>query len=545
MKSRLNIRLPFKLDENNKIFAILDPLSPPELLLSKLEDIINEKIDELASGGARDHFIQALTCDYKIDPNICIKHLNIWIEKIAKDRSLLNFEVVSTLIVFLRDIGSVAAHGDIIRMMNVVESKDEQLFRNPMLQYYLAFSLNRRNEADDRKKALQIARQIVLASDQVQADYYGLVGRICKDEYLDSKRTSPDASLLDEAVKSYSAGFAKTYDTYNGINLLTLLNVKRFSSKGPPSETDENEFQKHATNMGFLLSSSSKLEELEHSNDYWEVATYLEYYFNKEDYESAIKAIEIIYKKDFPVIWKEKSTLSNLGLIRNCFEQGKKKQAQTSFEQIVFYKWLEFFNQQLYSCPVKDCLRFNVIYVYQGKFLPCEMQLNLDYGSESESVVISFEKLLNDSSKYDLSNKGIPLFKEDSKVHLVCRSDGDIKWLQKNCIDNKRHSVLVITRFASKGFQFEFPTEKCRDIFYEHILPYTSLEESFPKQDVIVSLVISKFNIAVQLVEDVKTEHIGSGQYGNVFKAYAKINGDMPRPVAIKEFNFSEQDYEE
>src|SRR4029077_2652781 len=103
-------------------------------------------------------------------------------------------------------------------------------FPAPVKEYVIvrqqfALALNRRNQSDDREKALKILDEL-LENRGPDPETLGIKGRIHKDIYKEASRAGriTAAAALDDAIDAYTKGFeADPRDYYPGVNAINLL----------------------------------------------------------------------------------------------------------------------------------------------------------------------------------------------------------------------------------------------------------------------------------------------------------------------------------
>lgn len=180
------------------------------------------------------------------------------------------------------------------------------------VQEQLAQALGRRNEGDDRRRAIEILNAVT-GRYGPSAETSGILGGIFKREFEDlaaAGRSVAAAAALDAAIDAYSDGFeADPRDAYPGINLLTLL-VRR------GGDGDARRVGELAPVVAFALSRRG----IDRSNDYWDVATALELAVHMGDWDSArrmLGRLRLVAAES----WMLESTATNLDILASAFER--------------------------------------------------------------------------------------------------------------------------------------------------------------------------------------------------------------------------------
>lgn len=176
----------------------------------------------------------------------------------------------------------------------------------------LAQALGRRNEGDDRTRAVSIL-QDVQETFGPSAETSGLLGGIYKRQFGDwlaEGRHTDARAALDAAITAYGDGVsADPRDAYPGINLVTLL-----ARRGGPGDGDR--IDEMAPVVAFALSR----RQAEESNDYWDVATVLELAALQSAWAVAERCQgRLTLLRSEP--WMFKTTAANLEIIAGTFEK--------------------------------------------------------------------------------------------------------------------------------------------------------------------------------------------------------------------------------
>jgi hypothetical protein len=222
-----------------------------------------------------------------------------------------NDSILTNLLLAFR---SVSAWEDMIQLC---ESFSYDLRNSYMIQQQEAFALNRRNSPNDREKAIQILNEVSLISG-VDPETMGLLGRIYKDMYKESKKNNDnDAALgyLDKALETYKKGFySDPREYYPGINAVTLLIEKGDKqSYGIAKEL--------ITSIKVSLARRGGLA----SENYWDIATNLEIACIENDsklIDKIMPKLSILGKETF----MPETTGENIKILRNSLPKLYKKE---------------------------------------------------------------------------------------------------------------------------------------------------------------------------------------------------------------------------
>uniref|UniRef100_A0A5K3EVP1 mitogen-activated protein kinase kinase kinase n=2 Tax=Mesocestoides corti TaxID=53468 RepID=A0A5K3EVP1_MESCO len=234
----------------------------------------------------------------------------------------------------------VEAYLEMISLVEAIQGLQnyQHLLEPPIIRYYYAFALNRRNGKGDREKALSIIKDIISTCKQPSPDFYGLEGRIHKDRFVESNYT--DRESLEKAIESYRIGFQESSSDYLGINLATLLVI------GGADRSNKE----LATVCNMLYINAGRKGNLQDLQDYWDVATFFEVSVLRGDYSGAAKAAKCMHNLN-PPSWHLNSTLRNIRLILRA----QKIKADTTLKDMeLFNFWLEFFQECIESPAKKD-----------------------------------------------------------------------------------------------------------------------------------------------------------------------------------------------
>lgn len=226
-----------------------------------------------------------------------------------------------------RELGNIAAseRGVVVDLMlsyRGVEAHDEvvalfermsgDLREAVTVRQQLAFSLNRRNAASDRDRAVRVLEEL-RAKHGDSAETLGLLGRVYKDRWQQAEGEDDPAAAgwLDCAIDTYRRGFeAEPMDYFPGINALTLL-----LHKGDGEALAEHR------RLAPLVTFAAMRKGGEKATDYWTLATVIELACHNRDMTLAQRcfprALALVQQLKEP--WMLKTTQKNLRLIAKCF----------------------------------------------------------------------------------------------------------------------------------------------------------------------------------------------------------------------------------
>jgi hypothetical protein len=219
------------------------------------------------------------------------------IERQIGDFRSASRELPVDLLLAYRD---VSAWDDMVRC---VEAMPEATRNVVTVKEQHALALNRRNQAGDRDRAIELLQE-VLAEHGPSPETYGILGRCWKDAWEQEPDPDLKAEALASAIEAYGSGFAADpRDYYPGVNLLTLL---RFRG----SEADLARLEELLPVVRFAVGRRGGLS----SNDYWDRATVLELAVIGGDEETARRAASKL-RLQKPPSWMLETTARNLRIL--------------------------------------------------------------------------------------------------------------------------------------------------------------------------------------------------------------------------------------
>ncbi|XP_066475295.1 mitogen-activated protein kinase kinase kinase 15 isoform X3 [Tiliqua scincoides] len=280
---------------------------------------------------------------------------------------VLTSDIVINLLLSYRDIQDYDAMVKLVETLEMLPTCD--LADQHNIKFHYAFALNRRNNAGDRGKALQVMLQVLQTCDHPAPDMFCLCGRIYKDIFLDSD--CKDTSSRDRAIEWYRKGFELQSTLYSGINLAVLLIVA-----GQQFETSM-ELRKIGVRLNSLLGRKGSLEKM---NNYWDVGQFFSVSMLANDIGKAVQAAERLFKLK-PPIWYLKSLVQNLMLIQRF----KKLTIEHSPRQERLNFWLDIIFEA--TKKTTNGLRFPVLVIEPTKvYQPAYVSINNEADERTVSL---------------------------------------------------------------------------------------------------------------------------------------------------------------
>uniref|UniRef100_A0A8C5X280 mitogen-activated protein kinase kinase kinase n=1 Tax=Malurus cyaneus samueli TaxID=2593467 RepID=A0A8C5X280_9PASS len=280
---------------------------------------------------------------------------------------VLTSDIVINLLLSYRDIQDYDAMVKLVETLEMLPTCD--LADQHNIKFHYAFALNRRNNAGDRDKALQVMLQVLQSCDHPAPDMFCLCGRIYKDMFLDSD--CKDTNSRDHSIEWYRKGFELQPTLYSGINLAVLLLVagQQFESS--------MELRKIGVRLNSLLGRKGSLEKM---NNYWDVGQFFSVSMLANDVGKAVQAAEKLFKLK-PPVWYLKSLVQNLMLIQRfkklTIEHSPKQERLTFWLDIIFEATKETTNG----------LRFPVLVIEPTKvYQPAYVSINSEADESSLSL---------------------------------------------------------------------------------------------------------------------------------------------------------------
>jgi tetratricopeptide (TPR) repeat protein len=235
--------------------------------------------------------------------------------KIRRDLGDLKTVQRAVLIELMSSFRDAEAFEELVELYNS--------FPGPLKEYVIAkqqfaLALNRRNQSDDRERALRILDEL-LKNRGPDSETLGVKGRIHKDIYKEAAQAGriSAAAALDDAIDAYTKGFeADPRDYYPGVNAINLLIQK-----------GDAEALKKVERLLPLVSFAVERRGGASSGDYWDLATDLELACIGEDWATANRILPkaILAATDS---FKTATTLGNLRLLKQARERAGREVAE-------------------------------------------------------------------------------------------------------------------------------------------------------------------------------------------------------------------------
>jgi MAP3K TRAFs-binding domain len=194
-------------------------------------------------------------------------------------------------------------------MVNLCESFSESLKTVLIVNQQWAFALNRRNNGDDRNKAISLLEKIV-KDHGADAETSGLIGSIYKRLYIEARKDgSPTAPMapayLDKAIEAYLNGFnSDPRDYYPGVNAITLL-IEKGDDASVAKSKELNPL------VSFAVARRGGIS----SDNYWDLAAVLELACINKDWDLTKKVLPKVLM-NANESWMPRTTMDNLSLLK-------------------------------------------------------------------------------------------------------------------------------------------------------------------------------------------------------------------------------------
>jgi tetratricopeptide (TPR) repeat protein len=228
--------------------------------------------------------------------------------KIRRDLGDLKTVQRSVLIGLMSSFRDAEAFAELVELYNGFPASVKEYV---IVKQQFALALNRRNQPDDREKALKILDEL-LKDRGHDSETLGIKGRIHKDTYKEAVQTGriTAAAALDDAIDAYTKGFeADPRDYYPGVNAINLLVQK-----------DDTEALKEVVRLLPLVSFAVERRGGASSGNYWDLATVLELACIGEDWTTANRVLPKVIlaaRNSFETA----TTLGNLRLLKQARER--------------------------------------------------------------------------------------------------------------------------------------------------------------------------------------------------------------------------------
>src|SRR5215471_10525994 len=228
--------------------------------------------------------------------------------KIRSDLGDLKTVQRSVLIELMSSFRDAEAFEELVELYNSFPAPVQEYI---IVKQQFALALNRRNQSDDREKALRILDE-VLENRGPDSETLGIKGRIHKDIYTEAVRAGriTAAAALDDAINAYTEGFeADPRDYYPGVNAINLL-----IQKGDAEALKKVERLLPLVNFAVARRGGAT------SSDYWDLATVLELACIGEDWGTASRVLPKAILAA-TASFQTATTIGNLRLLKQARER--------------------------------------------------------------------------------------------------------------------------------------------------------------------------------------------------------------------------------
>jgi tetratricopeptide (TPR) repeat protein len=235
--------------------------------------------------------------------------------KIRSDLGDLKTVQRSVLIELMSSFRDVEAFAELVELYNSFPASVKEYV---IVKQQFALALNRRNQLDDREKALRILDEL-LKDRGADSETLGIKGRIHKDTYKEAvhKGRITAAAALDDAIDAYTKGFeADPRDYYPGVNAINLLMQK-----------DDTEALREVARLLPLVSFAVERRGGASSGNYWDLATVLELACIGDDWATANRVIPKVILAATNS-FETATTLGNLRLLKQARERTAREVAK-------------------------------------------------------------------------------------------------------------------------------------------------------------------------------------------------------------------------
>ena len=235
--------------------------------------------------------------------------------KIRSDLGDLKTVQRSVLIELMSSFRDVEAFEELVELYDSFPSPVQEYV---IVKQQFALALNRRNQPDDREKALRILDEL-LKDRGHDSETLGIKGRIHKDTYKEAEQTGriTAAAALDNAIDAYTKGFeADPRDYYPGVNAINLLMQK-----------DDTEALKEVARLLPLVSFAVERRGGANSGNYWDLATVLELACIGDDWATVNRVLPKVILAATNS-FETATTLANLRLLKKALERTAREVAK-------------------------------------------------------------------------------------------------------------------------------------------------------------------------------------------------------------------------
>lgn len=529
--------IEYQYNKENRTFY--DVTNGTENLLEDNLNTILKQATKTTRQGLSDRYLKRLETRKNLDRDIQSERDYLW-DKICNEifteenQDYATPKLITQLMYAFRDLQDYQSMIRLSERCGEFEKISNRIHNNTRILYLTAFARSRRNQDDDREKALQILERLRITKKteaELSTDITCLCGRIYKDKYRESN--CQDQHSFEKAIEWYRKGFDASHTLFAGINLLFFLAITTEDLK------QNNETHKIILQINALL--GKKARSLKDFTDYWDVAVYFELHAIQHDWLKACQGALHMYLLN-PPAWHLKSTLNNFTILYQAIcirdpERSRKKPDIPSSDEKLYHFWIDFFKDAIRSyspiaeerelpaqVPILLCDNYEKTdgTIVKNIFIEGNLQLNFHTENERETLAIHVldeekQKRMGDLvKKIEMSSiRSITNVKRDDRsIYLYAYENSDI--------------------FSSVELQIYFSSAERRTAFNAKMSKYrveTAIPEPPPEVD-----------LEFEYDEDGVRTCLGQGSFGKVYVAYDRIT---MKKFAVKEISIRFPSYKE
>ncbi|CAF0727583.1 unnamed protein product [Rotaria sordida] len=534
--------IEYQYDEKNNVFydVTTQKTNSSTLLKISLKCLLKEAADNMQEGLATRYLNRLQKRKNEVhDANAECIYLwrEICDEILTKTRQqCATPKLITQLMYAFRDIQDYQSMIELIERCEQYEIISKRIQNNTMILYLTAFARSRRNQNDDRDKALEVLKRLCQTKkteNELSNDIICLCGRIYKDKYTESN--CQDKNSLEKAIEYYRRGFAADPNIYAGINLLFLLAIT----------TDDliknNEAYKIIIILNALLGKKGR--SLKDLNDYWDVATYFELHAVLHYWSKACQAALHMYLLN-PPIWYLKSTINNLKILHQATRLRDQKRLSsreqskiTTADEHRYSFWIDFFSDAINSNSTSSEERELPA---QVPILICDNYEKTD-GAPVNNIYVEAHLQLNFHTDCEPETLVIRIIEQQEQI---CKGNL-VKTIEMNSI----RSIINVKRDNRSIFLYAYENSETfsaveLQIYFASAERRTAFNEKMSKYRVETIVEEAKFEFDLEFDRDQNGQRIalGQGTYGKVYRAQDRITW---KKFAVKEIPMRNPSYTE